>query len=96
MEDLKIKAAKEYYDSVGMTPNQIIDTIEALGFRNTFDRIYHKYLLGITVDEYYVPKYQVVVICTNISTGTKNTLINPRYASQIQQLIKDTHNEQLS
>ena len=90
MEDLKIKAAKEYYDSVGMTTNQIVETIETLGFEQTIDTIYERGFLAIVVNEYYIPKYQVVVSFININSGVHNTLVNPRYASQIQQLIKDT------
>ena len=90
MEDLKIKAAKEYYDSVGMTPNQITETIETLGFVHVCGNIYHRQPCSIIVEEYYAPKYQIVVKCINIESGTQNTLLNPRYASQIQQLIKDT------
>jgi hypothetical protein len=90
MEDLKIKAAKEYYDSVGMTPNQITETIETLGFTSSFNTMYERKPLVIDIVEQSVPKYQLVIACINLESGAANTLLNPRYASQIQQLIKDT------
>lgn len=90
MEDLKIKAAKEYYDSVGMTPDQITETIETLGFVHSVDNIYSRQFCGIYIEEHFIPKYQVVIRCANLESGIDKTLVNPRYASQIQQLIKDT------
>ncbi len=90
MEDLKIKAAKEYYDSVGMTTEQITETIETLGFEKSSGSVYYRKPYAISIEEYNVFKYQVIVECTNLGSGVKNTLINPRYANQIQQLIKNT------
>lgn len=90
MQDQKVKAAKEFYESVGMIPEQIIDTIEVLGFIQAFNRIYERDALVIVIKEYYIPKYQVVVNCVNMNSGKYNSLINPRYANQIQQLINNT------
>jgi len=91
MQDTKIKAAKEFYESVGMTTEQIKDTIKTLGFVFSFDTQYWRTPYAINIDECFTPKYQVVVTCRNIASDTQKTLLNPRYANQIQQLIKDTN-----
>lgn len=89
MEDLKIKAAKEYYDSVGMTLEQAKDTLSSLGFDEVKSNVFIRNTFLIMVSEYDIGKKHMIELSCTKGAITK-FLYNPRYASQIQQLIKDT------
>lgn len=90
MQDQKIKAAKEYYESVGMTLEQVESVLETLGFNTV-----KKEALGLVsqrnnITMYYKEKSVRLIELTCCTDKTYQTIENPRYANQIQQLIKDT------
>ena len=89
MED-KIKAAKEYYDSVGMTLEQIEDILETLGFNTIKKEPTELVSQRGTITMHCKEKSIKLIELTCCTDKTFRTIENPRYANQIQQLIKDT------
>ena len=93
MEDTKVKAAKEFYESVRMTEDQLDDILKTLGFRQ------QKYNLTKTgglfqkgdMSIHYVENNKGILEVSCCTSKAFRIIENPRYANQIQQLIKDTN-----
>lgn len=91
MQDIKIKAAKEFYESVGMTLEQVESVLETLGFNTLKKEASELVSQRNNITMYYKEKSIKLVELTCCTDKTFRVIENPRYANQIQQLIKDTN-----
>jgi len=91
MQDIKIKAAKEYYESVGMTLEQVESVLETLGFNTLKKEASELVSQRNNITMHYKEKSIKLIELTCCTDKTFRIIENPRYANQIQQLIKDTN-----